>query len=41
MGQWLYFIHAPREDFAATMSEDEKAVFAAHCGCSGCTPRAR
>lgn len=27
---WLYFIHAPREDFAATMSEDEKAVFAAH-----------
>jgi uncharacterized protein YciI len=30
MGQWVYFIPAPREDFAATMSEDEKAVFAAH-----------
>ena len=30
MGQWLYLIHAPREDFAATMMEDEKAVFAAH-----------
>lgn len=30
MGQWMYFLHPPREDFAATMSADEKAVFAAH-----------
>lgn len=30
MRQWVYFIHAPRDDFAATMNEDEKAVFAAH-----------
>jgi uncharacterized protein YciI len=30
MGQWMYFIHPPREDFAATMSANEKAVFAAH-----------
>lgn len=30
MGQWMYFIHPPREDFAATMSADEKAVFASH-----------
>jgi len=30
MGQWAYFIHPPREGFAATMSEGEKAVLAAH-----------
>jgi uncharacterized protein YciI len=26
----MYYIHPPREDFAATMSANEKAVFAAH-----------
>lgn len=23
MGEWIYFIHPPREDFAATMTEAE------------------
>jgi len=27
---WIYFIHAPRDDFAATISPDEAAAFAAH-----------
>ena len=30
MAQWIYFIHSPREDFAATMTEAEKAVWAEH-----------
>jgi uncharacterized protein YciI len=30
MAEWVYFIHAPRVDFAATMDEHERAVFAAH-----------
>lgn len=30
MADWIYFLHPPREDFAATMTEDEAAVFAAH-----------
>jgi len=30
MAQWIYFIHSPREDFAATMPEAEKAVWAEH-----------
>jgi uncharacterized protein YciI len=30
MPEWIYFIHAPRVDFAATMSEEEKAVWAVH-----------
>ena len=25
--EWIYFIHAPREDFAATMTPDERAVW--------------
>ena len=28
MSEWIDFIHAPREDFAATMSEPERAVWA-------------
>src|SRR5262249_49436579 len=28
--EWIYFIHAPREDFAATMTEHEKSVWATH-----------
>jgi len=30
MGEWIYFIHAPRDDFAATMTKDEKAVWKVH-----------
>jgi uncharacterized protein YciI len=30
MAEWIYFLHPPREDFAATMTEDEAAVFAEH-----------
>jgi uncharacterized protein YciI len=28
--EWIYFIHAPREDFAATMTDDERAVWDTH-----------
>ena len=30
MAEWIYFIHAPREDFANTMSQEEQATFGAH-----------
>ena len=30
MAEWIYFIHAPREDFAATMTDAERAVWATH-----------
>jgi uncharacterized protein YciI len=30
VAEWIYFIHPPREDFAATMTEDEQAVWARH-----------
>ena len=30
MGEWIYFIHPPREDFAATMTEEEQAVWGVH-----------
>lgn len=30
MAEWVYFIHSPREDFAATMTEDEQAVWDVH-----------
>ena len=30
MAEWIYFIHAPREDFAATMTEQEQAVWVTH-----------
>ena len=30
MGEWIYFIHAPRENFAATMTADEIAVWGVH-----------
>jgi uncharacterized protein YciI len=30
--EWIYFIHAPRDDFAATMTDGEKAVWAEHFG---------
>jgi uncharacterized protein YciI len=30
MSEWLYFIHAPRENFGATMTESERAVWGEH-----------
>lgn len=30
MPEWIYFIHPPREDFAATMTDAEKQAWAAH-----------
>jgi len=30
MPEWIYFIHPPREDFAATMTDAEKAAWSAH-----------
>ena len=30
MEQWVYFIHAPREHFAETMTEEEQAVWGEH-----------
>ncbi len=30
MSEWIYFLHAPRDDFAATMTPEESRVWAAH-----------
>ena len=30
MAEWIYFLHPPRDDFAASMSDDERSVFAEH-----------
>jgi len=30
MAEWIYFIHPSRDDFAATMTEPEKRVWAEH-----------
>jgi uncharacterized protein YciI len=30
MAEWIYFIHPPRDDFAATMTAEEEAVWSAH-----------
>src|SRR3954454_11232129 len=30
MAEWIYFIHPPRDDFAATMTDEEKAVWSVH-----------
>ncbi|MBV9099049.1 MAG: hypothetical protein JO079_13425 [Frankiaceae bacterium] len=30
MAEWIYFLHAPREDFAATMTDDEGAIWGQH-----------
>ena len=30
MEQWVYFIHAPRENFGATMTEEEQEVWGRH-----------
>jgi uncharacterized protein YciI len=30
MAEWLYFIHAPRENFGETMTEEEQEVWGRH-----------
>jgi uncharacterized protein YciI len=30
MAEWIYFLHPPRENFAATLTNEERAAFAAH-----------
>jgi uncharacterized protein YciI len=30
MAEWIYFIHAPRENFAETMTDEEKEVWSVH-----------
>ncbi len=30
MSEWIYFLHPPREDFAATMTPAERAVWGDH-----------
>jgi uncharacterized protein YciI len=30
VAEWLYFIHPPREDFAATMTDHEQEVWGVH-----------
>ena len=30
MAEWIYFIHPPRENFADTMTDEEKEVWAVH-----------
>jgi uncharacterized protein YciI len=30
MPEWIYFIHPPRENFAATMTEEEREVWRIH-----------
>lgn len=30
MAEWIYFLHPPRDDFAATMTDEEKAVWETH-----------
>ncbi len=30
MPEWIYFIHPPREDFAATMTDEEQQVWGVH-----------
>jgi uncharacterized protein YciI len=30
VAEWIYFIHPPRDDFAATMTDEERAVWGRH-----------
>ena len=30
MAEWIYFIHPPRDDFAATMTAEEQAAWGVH-----------
>jgi uncharacterized protein YciI len=35
MAEWIYFLHPPRDDFAATMTDEERTAFAAHAAWLG------
>jgi len=42
MAEWIYFIHAPRENFAATMTDEEDRVWSEHfAGSRGSLPKGR
>jgi uncharacterized protein YciI len=30
VAEWIYFLHPPRENFAATMTDEERAVWSRH-----------
>jgi uncharacterized protein YciI len=30
VAEWIYFIHPPRDNFAATMTDEERAVWSVH-----------
>ena len=30
MAEWIYFLHAPRDNFAETMTDEEQEVWGAH-----------
>jgi uncharacterized protein YciI len=30
MAEWIYFIHPPRDDFGATMTDEERAAWGVH-----------
>jgi uncharacterized protein YciI len=30
MAEWIYFLHPPRDNFGATMTDEEKQVWAVH-----------
>jgi uncharacterized protein YciI len=30
VAEWIYFIHPPRDDFAATMTDEEREAWAVH-----------
>ncbi len=30
MAEWIYFLHPPRENFAATITDEERAVWEVH-----------
>ena len=30
MAEWIYFLHPPRDDFAATMTDEEREVWGVH-----------
>jgi uncharacterized protein YciI len=30
VAEWIYFLHPPRDNFAATMTDEEKSVWAIH-----------
>lgn len=32
MAQWIYFLHAPRERFAETITDEEQAIMGRHAG---------